>query len=186
MHEDLRNAVADLMPALRQDLESLVRIPSVSAPGYDPGEVRRSADAVADLLAEAGFPETRLLEIEGAPLDLERLRRGDHFQVERLDGLERSVAHDRSDRVGTCLADRRGRRPTGTPRHLSLPSATGASTVEAAATTRLGSLFTQGQSGHCRDRPRSASRFSSRARKRSDRFTFPSSWRPITSYLRQM
>ena len=43
------------------DLESLVRIPSVSAPGYDPAEVRRSAESTADLLVAAGFPEVRSL-----------------------------------------------------------------------------------------------------------------------------
>ncbi len=66
MHDDLRIAVDHLMPALREDFESLVRIPSVSAPGYDPGEVRRSASFVVDLLEGAGFAEARLLEIEGA------------------------------------------------------------------------------------------------------------------------
>ncbi len=54
------------MPELRRDLDSLVRIPSVSAPGYDPGEVRRSAEFTADLYRRAGFTEVRLLEIEGA------------------------------------------------------------------------------------------------------------------------
>jgi len=66
MHDDLREAVDRLMPELRQDLESLVRIPSVSAPGYDAGEVRRSAEFTADLYRKAGFAEVRLLEIEGA------------------------------------------------------------------------------------------------------------------------
>ena len=54
------------MPELRHDLDSLVRIPSVSAPGYDPAEVRRSAEFTADLYRGAGFAEVRLLEIEGA------------------------------------------------------------------------------------------------------------------------
>ncbi len=47
-------------------LEDLVRIPSVSAPSYDPGAVRRSAEAVADLLRSVGCHDVRLLEIEGA------------------------------------------------------------------------------------------------------------------------
>lgn len=66
MHNDLRDAVDRLMPALREDLDSLVRIPSVSAPGYDPGEVRRSADFTASLLSTAGFGDVQTLEIEGA------------------------------------------------------------------------------------------------------------------------
>lgn len=66
MHDDLRDAVAGLFPALRTDLESLVRIPSVSAPSYDPGPVRRSAQAVADLFAAAGLGGVRLLELDGA------------------------------------------------------------------------------------------------------------------------
>lgn len=43
-----------------------MRIPSVSLEGYPPEEVRRSAERVAELLAEAGAQNTRLLEIEGA------------------------------------------------------------------------------------------------------------------------
>ena len=49
----------------RADLEALVRIPSVSAPGFDPGEVRRSAEAVRDLLAARGLERARLLEVGG-------------------------------------------------------------------------------------------------------------------------
>lgn len=66
MNNDLRDAVDRLMPALRTDLDALVRIPSVSAPGYDPAAVRACAEFAAELLSDAGFSETRLLEIEGA------------------------------------------------------------------------------------------------------------------------
>jgi acetylornithine deacetylase/succinyl-diaminopimelate desuccinylase-like protein len=66
MHDDLREAVDSLMPSLRRDLESLVRIPSVSAPGYDPAEVRHSAEHTADLYRRAGFSDVRLLELDGA------------------------------------------------------------------------------------------------------------------------
>ncbi|MCP3996864.1 MAG: dipeptidase [bacterium] len=66
MHDDLREAVDRLMPALRRDLDAFVRIPSVSAPGYDPAEVRCSANFAADLYRDAGFERVRLLEIEGA------------------------------------------------------------------------------------------------------------------------
>lgn len=66
MYDDLKEAVDRLMPDLRKDLETLTRIPSVSAPGYDPAEVRRSAEFTADLYRAAGFDEVRTLEIAGA------------------------------------------------------------------------------------------------------------------------
>lgn len=48
------------------ELEKLIRIPSVSFAGFEPAEVRRSAEAVADLLHRTGFDHVRLLELEGA------------------------------------------------------------------------------------------------------------------------
>jgi cysteinylglycine-S-conjugate dipeptidase len=61
-----RSAIAALFPSIKNDLAELARIPSVSAPGFDPGQVRRSAEATAALLQRSGLTEVRLLEIDGA------------------------------------------------------------------------------------------------------------------------
>ena len=66
MHEDIIAAVTADMPRIRSDLESLVRIPSVSAGDFDAGEVRRSANAVRQMLEDNGLENTQLLEIDGA------------------------------------------------------------------------------------------------------------------------
>ncbi len=66
MHTELTSAVEELLPLLRTDLERLVRIPSVSADGFDPEEVRRCAHAVEDLMRAAGLGTTRILEVDGA------------------------------------------------------------------------------------------------------------------------
>ncbi|MBN0039545.1 dipeptidase [Cellulosimicrobium cellulans] len=69
----LRETVARLFPALRADLESLVRVPSVSNAAFDQAHVDASADAVAALLRDAGLPEVQVLRArtadgtEGAP-----------------------------------------------------------------------------------------------------------------------
>ncbi len=65
-HDDLAAAVDDLFPTMRAELEDLVGIPSVSATGFDPGEVRRSAAATSSLLEAAGCTGVRLLEVDGA------------------------------------------------------------------------------------------------------------------------
>lgn len=62
---ELRAKVRAAMPDVRRDLERLVRIPSVSAPGHDPEPVRRSAECVAEILASAGA-RVRVLEAPGA------------------------------------------------------------------------------------------------------------------------
>ena len=66
MHQDLVAAIDRLFPSLQQSLESLIRIPSVSAAEYDSDQVRRSAHATAELLRDAGLGNVRLLEIDGA------------------------------------------------------------------------------------------------------------------------
>src|SRR5262249_1186735 len=52
--------------AYLEDLKTLVRIPSVSFPGFDPTKVRASAEATASLLRERGFSKVQLLEVDGA------------------------------------------------------------------------------------------------------------------------
>ncbi len=51
----LRARVAELLPALRQDLETLTRIPSVSLAAFDQAHVEASASAVAELLRAEGL-----------------------------------------------------------------------------------------------------------------------------------
>ena len=64
--DEVRDALAARMSSHRADLEALVRIPSVSASGYDPGQVRRAAVAVAELCTRRGLEHARLLEVEGS------------------------------------------------------------------------------------------------------------------------
>lgn len=66
MYPELRSDVREDFPHLTSVLADLIRIPSVSADGYDPGEVRRSADAVARLLDDEGLQDVRTLELDGA------------------------------------------------------------------------------------------------------------------------
>lgn len=58
-------AVDSIFDQIRDEHERLVRIPSVSAPGYDPAEVRRSAEATAEMLQAAGLT-AEMLEVEEA------------------------------------------------------------------------------------------------------------------------
>jgi acetylornithine deacetylase/succinyl-diaminopimelate desuccinylase-like protein len=51
----------------QRTLEKLVAIPGISASAFPPGEVRRSAEAVATTLTEYGLESVRLLETEGHP-----------------------------------------------------------------------------------------------------------------------
>jgi cysteinylglycine-S-conjugate dipeptidase len=51
----IRNRVEDLLPDLRQDLEMLARIPSVSLDAFDQANVEASANAVAQLLRSEGL-----------------------------------------------------------------------------------------------------------------------------------
>jgi len=64
--EEIRAAIAANMPGVRADLERLVRIPGIAFDGFDFGEVRRSAEAVAELL-RVELPEVRIVEVGGQP-----------------------------------------------------------------------------------------------------------------------
>jgi acetylornithine deacetylase/succinyl-diaminopimelate desuccinylase-like protein len=65
MHDELRSRVASDMPNLIELLGNLVRLPSVSAPGYDKTVVHESAETILGYIADAGFSNGRLLEVEG-------------------------------------------------------------------------------------------------------------------------
>ena len=61
----LRSAVRDGMPRTIDELSRLVTIPSIGYPGYDPANVRASAELAAQIFRDAGVPDVRLLELEG-------------------------------------------------------------------------------------------------------------------------
>jgi acetylornithine deacetylase/succinyl-diaminopimelate desuccinylase-like protein len=60
--DDLRPAVAADMRRTQDDLERLVRIPSIAFPGYDARPVHDSAVATAEILEAAGLRGIRLIE----------------------------------------------------------------------------------------------------------------------------
>ena len=64
---DLKNRVHDLLPGLIGDLEALVRIQSVSADPERLGEVEKSAQKTAKLLAAEGVGAEIVRAYEGAP-----------------------------------------------------------------------------------------------------------------------
>ncbi|QUR68362.1 dipeptidase [Mycobacterium spongiae] len=69
---DLVERVREVLPSVRRDLEGLVRIESVWADPDRQGEVHRSAQAVAELLAQAGFDDVRTVSDSGAPAVIAR------------------------------------------------------------------------------------------------------------------
>jgi acetylornithine deacetylase/succinyl-diaminopimelate desuccinylase-like protein len=64
-NDEIRAAVERVLPGVMDDLEALVRIPSVSADPARFDQVRRSAEATAQLLTGAGFPDVRILSVDG-------------------------------------------------------------------------------------------------------------------------
>jgi len=65
MTSDVRTAVERVLPGVREDLERLVRIPSVSADPTASGHVRASAEAVVALLRGCDMEDVQILEVEG-------------------------------------------------------------------------------------------------------------------------
>src|SRR3954469_12962950 len=61
MSEKMRAKVAGVLPGIRQDLEDLVRIESVSADPARAAEVQRSAEAVAELFRGENFEDVRIV-----------------------------------------------------------------------------------------------------------------------------
>jgi acetylornithine deacetylase/succinyl-diaminopimelate desuccinylase-like protein len=67
--DELSSVVMSMMPDVRNDLERLVRLPSVSLPGFPTEPVRETADAVVEVLKAAGFTNARTEEVpEGNPM----------------------------------------------------------------------------------------------------------------------
>jgi acetylornithine deacetylase/succinyl-diaminopimelate desuccinylase-like protein len=64
--------VREVLPSVRRDLESLVRIESVWGDPNRRQEVHRSAQMVADLLSQAGFPQVQIVAEGGAPAVIAR------------------------------------------------------------------------------------------------------------------
>jgi acetylornithine deacetylase/succinyl-diaminopimelate desuccinylase-like protein len=60
------NRFDDRLSEYLDDLKTLVRIPSVSFPGFDAAQVRKSAEAVAQLCRTRGLENVELIEMPGA------------------------------------------------------------------------------------------------------------------------
>jgi len=65
--DDLRAAVAGVLPGVTEDLVRLARIPGIAFDGFDHTQVQRSAEAVAELLRGAGLPDVRIVRKGGQP-----------------------------------------------------------------------------------------------------------------------
>jgi acetylornithine deacetylase/succinyl-diaminopimelate desuccinylase-like protein len=62
---DIRARLAEVLPGVRRDLEDLVRIESVSADPARAAEVRRSAEAVAELFRAEGCTDVDIVSADG-------------------------------------------------------------------------------------------------------------------------
>ena len=66
---ELRSRVSEGMAGSRADLERLVRIPSVSLPGFNQASAREAASAVVEILKACGLVNARLVEVpQGNPM----------------------------------------------------------------------------------------------------------------------
>ena len=65
MTEQLQAAVRREMPRARQDLEALVRVPTISADRAHAADVARAVDQVAELAREAGAADVQVLSAQG-------------------------------------------------------------------------------------------------------------------------
>ncbi|MEU0037578.1 dipeptidase [Streptomyces sp. NPDC006333] len=63
----VREAVDKELPQVRADLNRLVRIPGIAFAGFDHGILQESAEAVAEVLREAGLPDVRVVQSGGQP-----------------------------------------------------------------------------------------------------------------------
>ncbi len=64
----MRERIRDQMPAVRAELERLVRIPSIAFEGFPPEPLFEAAEATREVLAGAGFADARLETVaEGCP-----------------------------------------------------------------------------------------------------------------------
>lgn len=64
--EEILGRVGSIFEEIQSDLADLIRIPSVSAPAFDPAEVERSAELVAELLRRVGLPEVEIVRAASA------------------------------------------------------------------------------------------------------------------------
>jgi acetylornithine deacetylase/succinyl-diaminopimelate desuccinylase-like protein len=64
--QEILDAIDDRFEATIEDLIDLARIPSVSAAGFDPAEVERSAEKVAELFSDVGLRGVEILRIGDA------------------------------------------------------------------------------------------------------------------------
>ena len=60
-------AVETRFPEFKEALAELVRVPGVSAPGFPPDELRRSAEVTGDVLARLGVENVAVLSLPGVP-----------------------------------------------------------------------------------------------------------------------
>ncbi|WP_426517005.1 M20/M25/M40 family metallo-hydrolase [Diaminobutyricibacter sp. McL0618] len=65
MSDSTKAGASALMPDVLARLETLVRIPSVAFPGFDPEPVHRMGDAVVELFEAAGAAGVHLLDVPG-------------------------------------------------------------------------------------------------------------------------